>query len=306
MFTFRYHVASLAAVFLALAVGIVLGVAISGRVSKAEKTFRQDEIARLQHELDAARAKSAAERQNGFAATQLLDNAYPALMTGLLKSKRFALVFLGPANGDLQSAVERTLEDADAAAPPHMIALDVPVDPKSLDGYLRARPSLAAYAAGGANFGDLGQELGSELIAGQTTVWSQVSTKLVQERSGGGTSQLDGAIVVSTWQPPTSSTGQEGEQTKATRTLLDGVVVGLRDAGVPVIGVETLGTRPSTVDGYRSDGVSTVDDLDILPGRLALALLLAGGDPGHYGLKKSASDGVAPPIGPVFASASAP
>jgi hypothetical protein len=34
-------------------------------------------------------------------------------------------------------------------------------------------------------------------------------------------------------------------------------------------------------------------------GRLTLALLLAGGQPGHYGLSESASDGVTPPIEPV-------
>jgi len=36
MFDLRYHLASLAAVFIALAVGILLGVAISGKLSAAD------------------------------------------------------------------------------------------------------------------------------------------------------------------------------------------------------------------------------------------------------------------------------
>jgi hypothetical protein len=46
-------------------------------------------------------------------------------------------------------------------------------------------------------------------------------------------------------------------------------------------------------------GVSSVDDVDTLPGRLALALLLAGGDPGHYGTKETA-DAVVPRIEPLI------
>jgi hypothetical protein len=44
--------------------------------------------------------------------------------------------------------------------------------------------------------------------------------------------------------------------------------------------------------------VSSVDDVETLAGRVALALVLAGGGPGpgHYGVKDSASDGVAPPL----------
>jgi len=300
MFTFRYHVASLAAVFVALAVGIVLGVAISGRVSNAEKQLKEDQIARLNQQLDALRVQNTDARKRGFAASQLLDNAYPALMTNLLKDKRLALVFLGPANADLQSAVERTLADADAGSSPRMVALDVPVDPKTLDDFLRARQSLAGYAAGGDDFGFLGKTLGRELVSGQTTVWSQVSTKLVQERSGVGSGTLDGAIVVGSWQPSPIDGTQTQSKTNATQTLVDGIVAGLKDSGVPVIGVETLGTRPTMIDDYRRVGVSSVDDLDTLPGRIALALLLAGGDAGHYGLKKSASEGIAPPIGPVL------
>jgi hypothetical protein len=68
---------------------------------------------------------------------------------------------------------------------------------------------------------------------------------------------------------------------------------------VPVVGVEATDTTDSAILEYVRQGVSSVDDVDTTVGRLALALLLAGGRPGHYGIKESATDGVVPPIDPV-------
>ena len=46
-----------------------------------------------------------------------------------------------------------------------------------------------------------------------------------------------------------------------------------------------------------------MDFVDTHVGRLALALLLAGGRPGSYGLKQTATDGILPPVEPLLASA---
>ena len=56
MFDLRYHVASLAAVFLALIIGIVVGVGISsgGFVKKGERKLLTDQIADLRNRLSAA------------------------------------------------------------------------------------------------------------------------------------------------------------------------------------------------------------------------------------------------------------
>ena len=53
------------------------------------------------------------------------------------------------------------------------------------------------------------------------------------------------------------------------------------------------------IDFYRDRGLSSVDNIDSLEGRLALALLLAGAEPGHYGIRESATDGSVPPVEPV-------
>ena len=60
MFDLRYHVASLAAVFLALVIGILVGVGISsgGFVSKGERSLLNSKIDELQRGLDAARLRT--------------------------------------------------------------------------------------------------------------------------------------------------------------------------------------------------------------------------------------------------------
>src|SRR6266581_2139053 len=57
MFDLRYHVASLAAVFLALIIGILVGVGISDRgyVDRAQRGLLEQRIAKLQSDLKDAR-----------------------------------------------------------------------------------------------------------------------------------------------------------------------------------------------------------------------------------------------------------
>jgi hypothetical protein len=297
MFDFRYHLVSLAAVFIALAVGILLGAAISGKLGDAEDALMKDRLASLNDQLAQERARSDLVEHRSDAAQELLSGAYPALMDGKLEGKGFTVLFLGPVDGGVRSAVERTLSDAGAGSPVRLIALDTPIDPEELDSTLNGDDQLARYAQGGGDFGDLGDALGRDLIEGDgTPLWTSLSSSLVEERSGTTSSPVDGAVVVQTWKPPeTEGDADQKSQTDATQSLFEGLVRGLEDSGVPVVGVQTTSAEDDLAL-FRQQGVSSVDDVDALAGRLALALLLAGGQPGHYGVKDSATDGVAPPI----------
>src|SRR6266545_4657387 len=54
MFDLRYHVASLAAVFLALLIGILVGVGLSGRVDEKESDLLRERINALESRLESA------------------------------------------------------------------------------------------------------------------------------------------------------------------------------------------------------------------------------------------------------------
>jgi hypothetical protein len=300
MFDFRYHLVSLAAVFIALAVGILLGAAISGKLGDAENALVKDRVKSMSDQLTQERNRSDIIERRSEAAQELLSDAYPALMANRLAGKGFAVLFLGPVDGSVRSALERALADADAGSPVRLIALDTPVDPQELDSALQGDELLAQYVEGGDDFGALGEALGGDLIEGDgTPLWTALSSRLIEERSGTTSTPVDGVIVVQTWHEPDSAgDADQQRRTRATESLFEGLMRGLENTSLPVVGVQTTDAE-ADLALFRQQGVSSVDDVDTLAGRLALALLLQGAQPGHYGVKDSATDGVAPPIEPV-------
>lgn len=304
MFGLRYHVASLAAVFVALAVGLLLGVAVSGKLTDvgedAELQNLRDDNEQLQGELESARAQAEAATAQGEGAAELFARAYPTLMDGRLEGRNVAVIFLGPADGGMRANVEDALAYADAGAPARVVALEVPVDPTELAGALESDELLAAYADDEGDFSDLGRDLGREVVAEDGTLWTMLQSQLVEEQSGAASAPIDAAVVVTTWMPPEEA-GDEGstEEVEATSSLLEGLVSGLSGAGIPVVGVAGSDDPSEVLEGYRDQGISSVDDIDVAAGRLALALLLAGAEPGHYGFGESATDGAVPPIEPL-------
>jgi hypothetical protein len=289
MFDFRYHVVSLAAVFLALLLGILVGVGISstGSLNDSDRKLLDAQIASVQANLDRAQASIRDLRDAQRAADALADESYPLMMRDRLRGKRLAVLYVGGVDSRVAASVERTLADAGAPPVARLRALKVPVDPKQIDAILAKRPAFAEYL-GDDRLDELGRALAEEFVSGgDTPLWQALSGVLVAERSGSAKLPADGVVVVRSTAP----------QVGATARFLSGVYSGLGSTGVPTVGVERAATTPSAVTVYRRAGLSTVDDVDALTGRLALALLLAGAQPGHYGIDTTnASDGVLPPV----------
>jgi hypothetical protein len=296
MFDLRYHVASLAAVFLALIIGILVGVGISDRglVDSAKTKFLQDEVASLQHRLDNRSSQKAENTRERAAAQTFINETYPALARNRLKGKQVAVVFVGSVDGGIRSSVNRALADS-GAQQVRLRALKVPVDVKQLDAALKGQPA-AAGLRGKANLEGLGRALGQELVlGGETPLWDSLTgaTPLVEEQNGGNRMPADGVVVVRT------ATPQRGGTTK----FLLGLYEGLGSAAVPAVGAEQTDAADSATAVFRQAGLSTVDDVDTPIGRLALVLLLAGQPAGQYGVKDSATDGALPPLPPTRAAA---
>lgn len=282
MFDLRYHVASLAAVFVALLIGILVGVAMSGKVDDAEKRSLQSDVNRLQAQLDAASERRANGTREQKAFQAFVRKAYPALIADRLADKRIAIVFVGPVDPAVRRDIQRTIEDAGSSAPVRIRALKVPVDPRRIDGELDG--DLAEYKT---KFDDLGGELARELVdGGETPAWDALTPFIVEEKSGSFRRPADGVVIARTVR------AQQGDTYK----LLKGFYSTLADIDVPTIGVEPSGVSESAVGVWSSAGLSTVDDIETPAGRLALALLLSGSTIGNYGLKETADDGIVPPV----------
>src|SRR4051795_3257598 len=109
MLDFRYHALSLVAVFLALAIGIVLGVTIGDSlVSDAERSLRGG----LRTDVENARSDAAKARTDVSARDRMLDELYPQLVANRLDGERVAVVSWGPLPNNVQGAVRDAVAKA--------------------------------------------------------------------------------------------------------------------------------------------------------------------------------------------------
>jgi hypothetical protein len=281
MFDLRYHVVSLAAVFLALVLGVLLGVGISetGRVDEVERDAYEARIADLQERVQAAEAEDVGTERELRAAQEIVDRAYPALIADRLSGLRVARVYVGPAeDGAISSGVDKLLKDGGASGAPYLRALKVPIDPEGIERALEGRTEFARYD-GVDRFSEIGAGLAEELLSeGDTPLWDALSSQLVLNEEGSGSRAPDAVVVARTVEP------QQGE----TAALLAGFYKRLASGGIPVVAVEAVETKPTGVPSYRRQGLATVDSVDTRIGRLAAALVLGGSAPGSYGLKAGA------------------
>ncbi len=281
MLDFRYHVTSLAAVFFALVIGIVVGVGISGRgfVDKSERQKLENRIDRLQSRLDEVSADNDALREQQRAGRVFMTGAYPVLMRNRLDGKAIAVVVVGAAAGATGSDVQQSLTDAGATVTRYR-ALMLPVQTQAV------RQALA-HVPGFRKLEDAGRELAQEWVTGgRTPVADALTDVVVEEQRGGAATPVDGVVVIQADQP----------RDRPSQRFVDGLYRGLATAGIPVVGVERTRAEPSSVDVFDAHGgFSTVDDVDTPSGRLAVALLLGGAAPGNFGVKTTA-DAPLPPI----------
>jgi hypothetical protein len=292
VFDLRYHVASLAAVFLMLVVGILIGVGISGRgfVDDAERKQLEGKIAGLREEVDAANETAADFERRQQAAEDFVESAYPALAAKRLEGKNIAILVLGPVDPTV-SAIERAVEEDAEGRVSRMRALELPLRLEGVEAAVSAKPELGGYV-GDAQLGNLGRDLGRELAAGgETPLWDALESEIVEVRDGRLADPVDGVIALRTAEPQTAETSR----------FLAGIYQGLGSAGVPVVGVEPTRVEQSAIPVFQRYRLSTVDGVDTPVGALAMLLVLADPDAaGNYGVRDTA-DRILPPIEPLAA-----
>ena len=284
MFDLRYHVASLAAVFLALIIGILVGVGISGPVDNQKTKFLEEQVAKYQRQLDQSTARSNSDARAQQAALAYINETYPVLVKNRLRGKQIAVVFVGDVKGGIRSQINRLFLDS-GAQQLRLRSVKVPIDLRQLNSALKGQPA-AVGLRGRQNVEALGRALGQEMmLGGDTPLWDSLNAELVGYTEGANKAPADGVVVVRTADP----------QRGATSRFLLGLYSGLGSGGVPAVGVEQTDAPHPATRAFAEAGLSSVDNVDTRVGRLATVLVLAGADAGQYGVKKSAEDGALPP-----------
>jgi len=291
VFDLRYHVASLAAVFIALVIGILVGVALASHgLGNAERKKLESELHSAQNQIGDLNATIQEDRAD----TEFAGAAYDAVMANRLRGQRVGLIFVGTVNGTIRGAVAKTLTDSGATLL-RMRAIDVPVNAAKIEGAITKHPALASYATGPTRFANIGRELAQEFVlGGDTPLWDALDQQLVDTKVGGPKKAADAVVVVRTAEP---------QIRPASAQFVSGLFAALADSGVPAAGVELSGTLPSAVKTYKHFDLSSVDDIELPVGRVALAVLLSpAGITGHFGMQ-DVDDAVLPQIPPVGAPA---
>jgi len=301
MFDLRYHVASLAAVFFALVIGILVGVALASHgLRNTERDLLERDLRIAENRADGLQAQLNAIEESGALDRAFVDRTYKLVLADRLKGRKIAVLFVGSIDAKLNVRVESALSDAGSGDPLRVRVLSVPIKTAEVSKELASRsPFFAAYA-GDDKLVKLGHALGQEFAAGvDTPLWNALENLIVEQRDKKLKQPADGVVVVRT----------VPAQTGTTALFLKGLYSGLRDVGVPAVGVELAGGDGLAAEAFKKARLSTVDDIDTPAGELALVLLLS--DPSvaaacdkhlcNFGTKTpTADDGPLPNIVPAL------
>jgi hypothetical protein len=272
----RYHAASLAAVFLALAVGILVGVGfgsdiVNGTANDLQKSLESD--------LDEARAQ-VDDLQVQLDSEHAFEQAvFPAVVANQLRAERIALVGLGGLDQTTANDVGAAV-DAAGGTLAEVAVVREPPDLEALAGTLAGRRSRAIARGDEEELRILGERSGHTLVRGGPS-FDQLRGTLLSRYSGKA-ENIDGVIVVRQ-RPETLDPPQE----TATTALEDGLITGL-SAAATTVGAEATDSDPSSIGFFDSHGIATVDSIDRISGRVALVFALSAGASGNFGIKDSA------------------
>jgi Copper transport outer membrane protein, MctB len=271
----RYHATSLIAVFLALAIGILIGAEFGGdTLSSTRRDLEHSLVGNLQD------ARSRADDLSGQLgrANEFAARVYPVLTRDRLQGKRVAILALGGLPSEITSAVEDALGPTGA----RLVGVGVvrePVDIGGLAGDL-AKTRFAGLRRNPDALTELGTGLGRQMVIGGTLV-EAVRGQLFS-RASGSFGALDGVIVVRN-QPQDMGPVQRSDAGRLEAALLSGITA----TRTPAVGVETSSTEPSSISFFQANDLSSVDDVELTAGQLAMVFTMLGAE-GSFGVKGSA------------------
>lgn len=306
MISLRRHVLTLVAVFLALALGVVLGsTSVATSVRDAVVDREQTTAARLDTaEADLAESRTAVDRLDGMASTLA-----HRVVDGVLRDRPVLLVVApGAVDEDVRSTAD-LIGRAGGVDAGRLTLTDKAVD-SAADAEIEALVANLPIGTAPAADADLGTQLGTALGRAGLLRTEDAKPHLPDDdRSTVLTTLADAGVIEfaqGTLRPGQLAlvvTGPAEQESTATRVASLARTLDREGAGAVVASGTGGDTARDAVSVLRSGGeesVSTVDDLGTDSGRLAAVLALAeqlAREQGHYGLRADAASAV-PAVSP--------
>ena len=300
MINFRYHVVSLTSVFLALAIGLVLGTAalngpvadnLNSQVSGLRKTNGQlrDQVDELQ-----TRANS----QDTF-----VREVAPTLLAGRLIGRSVVVVSTSNADSKSRDGVIQMLQKAGATVDGSIKLTTAYTDPKRDDALQDLATKLVPAGVTNLPNNGIGVETASALLgtvlvgnsqvsaASRSTILTGYSSLGVLTVESQVTKPADAVVVVA------GTPATDNEAGKRNAALLTAIREFDAYAKYMVVAAPTASGSGSPVAAIRDNGslsksISTVDGVSLAEGQVATAMALAEqftGQAGHYGTGNGAT-----------------
>lgn len=307
MISLRTHAISLAAVFLALAIGVALG---SGLLSNTVLSGLQDDKHELQERIDTLTEERNALNEKLSAAADFDAQMAPRILAGNMRDKSVVLFrtpdagdddvealvrLVGQAGGTVSGTIGLTPQFVEANAAEKLLSVvNSPIVPAGaqLNTATVDQGSQAGDLLGIALLTDPGPEARPVDDASRETVLTTLrDTGFITygtERIGAA----DTALVVTGGTLADDAGNQGATVARFTAGLAQhgtGTVLAGRDGSA----TGTAAIAVTRSDAALNNAFSTVDDIDRESGRitavLALGALAAGGKPGQFGIGRGAS-----------------
>ncbi|HEX6603116.1 MAG TPA: copper transporter [Solirubrobacterales bacterium] len=271
----RYHATSLIAVFIALAIGILVGAEFGG---DALDDTRRDLESSLVGNLQDARSRADELNAELNRSDEFAERVYPALTRDRLEGRRFAILALG----GLPSPVTDEVEEALGPTGGRLVGVGVVREPVDINGLAEdlARTRFSQLRTNSDALTELGTGLGRQLVLGGTL--PELVRGHLFSRASGSFGGLDGVIVVRD-QPEEMGVVQREKTNQLEEALMSGITA----TRAPAVGVETSTDDSSSISFFQASGLASVDDVDLTAGQLALVFALLGAD-GSFGVKGTA------------------
>lgn len=278
----RYHISSLAAIFLALGIGIVIGGALLGGDGVVRE--QQRIISGLEQEFELLRTErkhlqNMLKRQEVEAQVfrQFHKTVYPILIKGSLKDRRIAVFRTNESIEKHEKTVCTVLKEAGAEVVSSVVFT-------SWAGVKFDNPKLVELLSSSQPEQAWSTHVLTALIEGLAVgKASQILPLLhevkILEYDGSPEKAIDSIVLVG------GSNIKDACRTDLIDLPLSTVA---RDLGLTVIGVEPLNIQYSYIPAYSGAGLTTVDNIDTIPGRVALVYTLTTRKRGNFGVKETA------------------
>lgn len=308
MIDFRYHIVSLIAVFMALAVGIVIG---AGPLRDYLADELSGQVEQLRVERDELRVDLEESETESVQMAEFIAGAAPGVLSEALTDRGVAVVQLPDADGEIVEAVIERLEQSGASVTGRTALTEEWLDPGqsafrsgiagNIAAYLNPQPdddAAAEVILGTA----LGQALTlrdpDSLSAASTEAQAMydllISSELIEEITEPSGPAYTTVVIGGTEVP------ENAEAAAETNTVLTSSLEGLAGTGEGNVLAGGGDEEAELLAAVRAnenlaERISTVDGVDMVTGQVTVPLALAAdiaGNTGSFGVTESAAAAV--------------